>query len=85
MRLVIKTGANCRRENLLTSDKIAIILPDKYKEASKRDIILIICNLTCIKALLTYINITHIIYMPLYYVFLFLYSKYKWHYSLTLR
>ena len=77
MRLVIKTGANRRRENLLTSDEIIVILPDKYKEASKRNIILIIRNLTCIKALLTCINVTHATYMPLYYVFLFLYSKYK--------
>jgi len=77
MRLVIKTGANRRRENLLTSDKIIVILLDKYKGTSKRDIILVIRNLTCIKALLTRINVTHTVYMPLYYVLLFSHSKYR--------
>jgi len=77
MQLVIETSANCRQENLLTSNKIIVIFPDKYKEASKCDIILIIYNFTCIKALLTYINMTYTAYMPLYYILLFPYSKYR--------
>ena len=45
MRLILKAGANWRRKNLLTSDKVAVIIPDvildEYGNASFRDIILV--------------------------------------------
>ncbi len=40
IRLVIKQGTNRRYENLLVQDKVTLIIPNKYIEASKRDIIL---------------------------------------------
>jgi hypothetical protein len=40
MRLVMQTGADRRRENLLTSNKVAVILLDEFEEALRRDIIL---------------------------------------------
>ena len=41
MRLILEAGANYYRKNLLTSNKVAVIIPDKYGNASFRDIILI--------------------------------------------
>jgi len=41
MRLILKAGANCRYMNLLTSNKVAVIILDKYSNTSFRDIMLI--------------------------------------------
>lgn len=40
MRLILEAGADRRRENLLTSNKVAVIIPDEYSDASFRDIVL---------------------------------------------
>ena len=41
MRLILEAGADRRRKNLLMSDKVAVIIPDEYSDASFRDIVLI--------------------------------------------
>ena len=41
MRLILEASANCRYKNLLTSNKVAVIIPDEYSNTSFRDIILI--------------------------------------------
>ena len=40
MRLILEAGANYCRENLLISNKVAVIIPDEYGNAYFRDIIL---------------------------------------------
>ncbi|RPA99986.1 hypothetical protein L873DRAFT_1789214 [Choiromyces venosus 120613-1] len=40
MQLVIESGADRRRENLPTSDEVALILPEEYGEAGCRDLVL---------------------------------------------
>jgi hypothetical protein len=40
MRLIVKTRANRRYENLLTSREIAAIILNKYTKASCQDILL---------------------------------------------
>ena len=40
LRLILEAGADRRRENLPTSDEVAVIIPDEYSDASFRDIVL---------------------------------------------
>ena len=40
MRLVFKEGADRRRENLSTSDKVIVIISNEYSEPDFRDIVL---------------------------------------------
>ena len=40
MRLIMESGADRRRENLPTSDEVAVILADEFDGASRRDIVL---------------------------------------------
>ena len=40
MRLILEAGANYRRKNLLISNKVAVIILDKYGNASFRNIML---------------------------------------------
>ena len=85
MRLVMETGADRRRENLPTSNEIAIVLPDEFAEASGRDILLAVRNPTRAEPLLSQIDVTHAAYMPLHYVLLFPHGQPGWHYGLRLR
>jgi hypothetical protein len=74
MRLIIKSGANCRCKNLPTSDKVTALIPDKYINASRCNLVLIICKASRKRLQMHTINIIYAIYMPLYYILLFLYS-----------
>ena len=40
MRLILEAGTDCRRENLLMSNKVAVIIPDEYGDACFRNIVL---------------------------------------------
>jgi hypothetical protein len=42
MRLIIKSGANRRYKNLLTSNEVIALILDKYINTSRRDLILIV-------------------------------------------
>lgn len=83
LRLIIETGADRRRENLPTSDEIAIIIPDEYEEADFRDIVL--AKRTGINNNnFSIINPNHASYMALHYVLLFPYGNPGWHWGLEL-
>ena len=41
MWLILEAGADCCRENLLMSNKVAVIIPDEYSDACFRDIMLV--------------------------------------------
>jgi hypothetical protein len=73
MRLILESGANRHRENLLTSKVIALIL-NKYINASRRDLVLIVREASYKRPQMRIVNVTHVAYMPLYYILLFLYS-----------
>ena len=45
MRLILKAGANYCRKNLLISDKVAVIIVDKYGDFSFYNIVLIKYNM----------------------------------------
>jgi hypothetical protein len=75
MRLIIKSGANYYYKNLLTSNQVIAIILDKYINASYYNLILIFREASRERPQIRIINITHAIYMPLYYILLFLYSN----------
>ena len=86
MRLVLEESADRRRENLPTSDKVAVIIPDENGDPSFRDIVLAerggrpADQPRCRR-----IHATHPAYMPLHYVLLFPRGDPGWHFELQLR
>jgi hypothetical protein len=74
MRLILESGANRRRENLLTSNKVIALILNKYINASRRDLVLIVREASYKRPQMRIVNVTHVAYMPLYYILLFLYS-----------
>jgi hypothetical protein len=83
--LVIESSTNRHQENLLTSDELAVILLDEFTELSRQDIVLTVCDPAYNAPRLTRIDVTHTVYIPLYYVLLFPHSDLRWHYELQLR
>jgi hypothetical protein len=77
MRLIIKSGADRRQKNLLTSNEVAAILTDEFNRASCCDIVLVVRNLRGREPALARIDLTHAAYMPLHYVLLFLSGDYR--------
>ena len=78
LKLIIETGADKRRENLPTSNEVAIIIPDEYDVAGSRDNILADHNGNGFST----INPNHAAYMALHYVLLFPYGEHGWHWAL---
>jgi hypothetical protein len=74
MRLILESGANCRRENLLTSNKVIAFILNEYINASRRDLVLTVREASRERPQMRIINVIYIAYMPLYYVLLFLYG-----------
>jgi hypothetical protein len=77
MRLIIQTSADRQHENLLTNNKVAVILSDKFKRALRHNIVLARRNCNGQDTRLTCINVIHVLYMPLHYVLLFLCGDYR--------
>jgi hypothetical protein len=75
MRLILESGANRRRENLLTSNEVIAFILDEYINASCRDLVLIVYKASRERPQMRIINVIHVAYMLLYYVLLFLYSN----------
>ncbi|RMZ76301.1 hypothetical protein DV736_g6706, partial [Chaetothyriales sp. CBS 134916] len=84
MRLVLEEGADRRRENLPTSDEVAVIIPDEYGNPSRRDIVLAERGGSTDQQRCHCIDVTHAVYMPLHYVLLFPYGDLGWHYGMQL-
>jgi hypothetical protein len=85
MRLIVESGVDRHHENLLTSNKVTVIILDEYIDASCHDLVLIVheAGRECLQ--IHTVNVTHAAYMPLHYVLLFLYSDPGWHYGLQLQ
>jgi hypothetical protein len=71
MRLIVKTKADRCYENLLTTNKVAVIIPNKYPEASCQDILLTVRNPAYEWLHFEKVLVTNTAYMLLYYVLLF--------------
>ena len=85
MRLVLEEGADRRRENLPTSNEVAVIIPDENGDPNCRDIILAERGGPATEPRCHRIHATHAAYMPLHYVLLFPRGDLGWHYQLLLR
>ena len=79
MRLILEASANRRYKNLLISNKVAIIILDKYSNTSFRDIMLIERYAPNKRPRYYCINLMYAVYMPLHYILLFPYSDTSWH------
>jgi hypothetical protein len=75
MRLIIESGANYRRKNLLTSNKVIALILDKYINVSCCDLVFIVYKRGRERLQIRIINVIYVAYMPLYYILLFLYSN----------
>ena len=72
-------GADWRRENLPTANKVAIVIPDKHENASYRDIVFTDCGPPKEPPRYHCINLNHAAYIPLHYILLFPYGDCGWH------
>ena len=86
LQLVVERGADMRRENLPTVDKVSVILPEEYRSAGFRDIVLAkrINRDDDDANPFMLINSNHASYLPLHYVLLVPYSEPGWHWGRTL-
>jgi hypothetical protein len=75
MRLIIELSANCYCKNLLTSNEVTAIILDKYMDASRRDLVLIVREASRERPQIRIVNVIYAAYMPLHYVLLFLYGN----------
>ena len=79
MWLILEAGINWRYKNLPISNEVAIIILNKYNNASFRNIML---TERCVPNKQPYyccINLIHAVYMPLHYVLLFPRGDTGWH------
>jgi hypothetical protein len=74
MRLILELSANRYYKNLLTSNEVIALIPDKYIDISRRDLMLIVYKASRKHLQMRIVNVIHIAYMLLYYILLFLYS-----------
>ncbi len=82
MHLVIEIGADRRRENLFTVDKIVVIIPYEAEVTSYRDIVFIERMEDGILQTFFNIHVYHAAYMFFAYPLMFLFGDYRYHWSL---
>jgi hypothetical protein len=76
MRLIIKQGADRRRENLPTTSKIAVLIPDEVDNTGPRDLVLAARQPSNNNQILSMVYIIHLAYALLHYVLFFLKGDY---------
>jgi len=82
LELVLKHGADLRRENIPTANEVSMILPEEYGTAGFRDIVLARrVNEEDDTNSFTLIDPNHASYLPLHYVLLFPYGEPGWHWG----
>jgi uncharacterized membrane protein YgcG len=72
MRLIDKTSTNCRHENLLTTNKVAVIIQNEYTEASYWNILLVVRDPVYRQLHLEKVPVANAAYLLLHHVLLFL-------------
>ena len=85
MELLITKGLDQHYYNLAMTNEVAIIIPDEYREASHRDIILAQRNNTIEGSIFRTITSSHAAYTLLHYVLLFPFGEPGWNWSLRLQ
>ena len=79
MGFILKTSTNYHRENPPISNKVAIIILNKYSNASFCDIVLAEHYMPNKPLQYCRISSAHAVYILLYYVLLFFYSNTGWY------
>jgi hypothetical protein len=85
MRLILESGADRYYKNLPISNEVTALIPDEYTDTSRCNLVLTVRKAGCKYPQIYTVNITYIVYMPLYYILLFLYGDPGWHYELQLQ
>jgi hypothetical protein len=75
MRLILELSANYYYKNLLISNEVIALILNKYINASRYNLVLIVYKVSRERPQMHIINVIHVVYMPLYYVLLFPYSN----------
>ena len=79
MRLILEADTDWHYKNLLTSNKVAVIILNEYSDASFRDIVLIERHAPNKQLWYSCINLTHAAYILLHYILLFPCGDTGWH------
>jgi hypothetical protein len=79
MRLIMEKGADRRRENLPTANKVTVLIPDELDDAGPRDLVLAVRQPGNNDQILSMVHVIHAAYALLYYVLFFLKGNYRWH------
>ena len=82
MRLILEASINHRRKNLLISNEVAVIIPDKYSDAGFRNIIFVEYCMSNKPPQYCCISLVYAAYMPLHYILLFPHGDTSWHWGL---
>lgn len=85
MKLLLELGADWCRSNLPTTDEVAIIIPNEYKQGGFRDIVLAYQSPEENNNQYHTISSNSAAYMPLHYMLFFPRGDLKWHWALTLQ
>ena len=79
MQFILEASADRHHKNLPTSNKVAVIIPDKYSDACFHNIVLAEHCTSNKQLQYCCINSMHAVYIPLHYVLLFLCGDTGWH------
>jgi hypothetical protein len=82
--LILESGADCCYKNLPISNEVTVLIPDEYTDASRCDLVLTVRKAGHKRPQIYTVNIIYIVYIPIYYILLFLYSDPDWYYELQL-
>jgi hypothetical protein len=85
IRLILESGTDCYYKNLSTSNEVTVLIPDEYTDASHCNLVLTVRKAGYKYLQIYTVNIIYIVYIPLYYILLFLYSDPGWYYELQLQ
>jgi hypothetical protein len=85
MRLILESGANHYCKNLPTSNEVTALIPDEYTDTSRRNLVLMVRKAGRKRPQMYTVNVIYIVYIPLYYILLFLYGDPGWYYELQLQ
>lgn len=85
MKLLLELGADCRRNNLPTTDEVTIIIPDEWEKGGFCDTVLAYWSLEDNNNQYHTISLNLAAYMLLHYVLFFPCGDLGWHWALTLQ
>jgi hypothetical protein len=83
--LILESDTDRRYKNLPTSNEVTALIPDKYTDASRCNLVLTVRKAGYEYPQMHTVNVIYTVYIPLYYVLLFPYGDPGWYYELQLQ